>query len=78
MSDQLGDLMYAKDDDDMWELWETFQKTWCNEPRFLTYFKNEWIHRPGYAPIYPLLYYARHFIYFPYQDVEHFNKGLLE
>jgi hypothetical protein len=41
MSDQLGNLMYDKDNDEMWELWKTFQRTWCDEPLFLTYVKNE-------------------------------------
>jgi hypothetical protein len=34
MSDQLGEIMYAKDDDKMWELWEAFQHNWCYEPFF--------------------------------------------
>ena len=46
MDDDLGDIMYADSEENMWALWTTFQKTWEEEDIFIPYFWDEWMTKP--------------------------------
>jgi hypothetical protein len=51
MNDDLGDIMYADSEEEMWGLWATFKKTYSDEPRFLKYFDKEWMCKLGHLLI---------------------------
>jgi hypothetical protein len=45
MNDELGDLMYAKDEVELQAKWICFYKKWHHEGAFLHYFYTEWMTR---------------------------------
>ena len=47
MSDDLGDIMYSDDDEHMQRLWKEFKEKYADEPKFLQYFEEEWLSKPG-------------------------------
>lgn len=47
MGDDLGDIMYADDDNHMERLWLEFKTKYFDEPKFLQYFEQEWLTKPG-------------------------------
>ena len=47
MNDDLGDIMYADSDDEMWGRWKVFIDKYCEEDKFIEYFEEEWLTQPG-------------------------------
>jgi hypothetical protein len=47
MSDDLGDIMYAANEDELQQKWAAYKVKWAYKKPFLRYFEREWMRRPG-------------------------------
>lgn len=51
MNDDIGDIMYANNDEKMSGLWKSFKKNYADEPKFIEYFEKEWMCKLGDHPL---------------------------